>query len=273
MTAAQFGPRFPRLPDWRGSTPLRWWYRRPPVRRLAPRRPHPLEAEYVLLSSDSRSRGHVLRCIRPHPAVFTAIVAPAFTRCSEYTARDRTPILTAASSGRRPHSLRASRPLARRRQLAVARPLPRRVARHHPRPPLHPRLGPDAAARSLPRGRRPRLLAPPPSRHAPRHPLLGLGAAGDVARFPGRLLLCRPVLGPPPCVAAGGAACRLGALRSPRQSRDRAEGWPRSGRRRRALTASVVETSRSPSRSSRDMAEMWLRRLLTRRGCEHRCRW
>ena len=53
------------------------------------RRSASLEAEDGVLSSSQRSSGHVLRCIRPYSAVFTVFAPLAFTRCSEYTARDR----------------------------------------------------------------------------------------------------------------------------------------------------------------------------------------
>ena len=52
-----------------------------------------LEAEYVAMHSNQRSRGHGLRCIRPYSAVITVFVSLVFSRRSEYSAQGRTPAL------------------------------------------------------------------------------------------------------------------------------------------------------------------------------------
>ena len=50
-----------------------------------------LEAEYVFMSPNQHSRGHVFSRTRPYSAVFTVLFSVVFTRCSEDAAQYRIP--------------------------------------------------------------------------------------------------------------------------------------------------------------------------------------
>ena len=124
-----------------------------------------LEAEYELIHSNWRSRGHVSRRMRPYSAALAAFVARVFARCSEARRETIFPALTSVHSPNRSGTA-AGRLTADCGSRARRRPAPSSPSSLSPAAAAASRLC-STAALSLPaRGASPSPPPPPAQRHS-----------------------------------------------------------------------------------------------------------